>query len=62
MPHGMSHRAAAERWRKHAEEARTMAGEMTAKTNQEALLRIATQYDRLAEEADKREKTAPKKP
>jgi hypothetical protein len=57
----MSHRAAAQRWRKHAKDARTMASEMTAKTNQETLLRIAAQYERLAEQADQREKVAHEK-
>ena len=30
-----------------------MAGEMTAVVNQDALLRIAIQYDRMAEEVDR---------
>lgn len=59
MPHETTlHRANSERWRKHADEARTMAGEMTAKANQDALYRIAAQCDRLAEEAAKRERAA----
>lgn len=43
-------------WLKMAEEARTMAGEMTTHLNQEAMLRIAAQYERLAEEAERRVK------
>jgi len=62
LPHGTTLPPAnAQRWRRQAKEARAMAGEMTAKDNQDALHKIAAQYDRLAEEADKRERAALKK-
>jgi len=47
-------------WRNLAEEARSVASEMTTHANQDAMLRIAAQYERLAEEAERR--VNPRKP
>lgn len=46
---------AGDHWRKYAEEARTMAGNMTSEEAQQTMLRIAQRYDRLAAGTEKRE-------
>ena len=50
--------AAGDYWRKYAEEARTMAGNMTSEEAQQTMLRIAAGYDKLAASAEKREPPA----
>jgi len=48
-----------EHWLKRAEEARTLADQMNDETSKQTMLRIAGDYERLAEHATKREKDAP---
>jgi hypothetical protein len=41
-------------WRERAEEARAVAGQLTDEKSREAMLRIAKDYDQLAERAKRR--------
>ena len=43
-------------WRQRAEEARTIAEQMSDLNSKDAMLRIATDYERLAERAEQRGK------
>jgi hypothetical protein len=45
-------------WRQRAEEARTIAEQMNEPQSKEAMLRIAKDYERLAERAEQRAKGA----
>jgi len=47
-----------EHWRKRAEEARTLANQMNDETSKQTMLKIAADYDRLAERAEARAKGA----
>jgi len=47
-----------EHWRRRAEEARTIAEQMSDSPSKEAMLRIAKDYERLAERAAQRAKGA----
>lgn len=52
----------AERYRRMAEEARTIAGEMHDIIGRRTLQRIADDYDRLAERSERRERERPRSP
>jgi hypothetical protein len=47
-----------EHWRKRAEETRTLANQMNDETSKQTMVRIAAGYDRLAERAEGRVKSA----
>ena len=52
-----------EHWRNRAEEARTLAEQMSDETSRQTMLRIATDYDRLAQRAASRAQgTSPQLP
>jgi hypothetical protein len=48
-----------EHWRKRAEEARILANQMNDETSKQTMLKIAADYDRLAERAEGRARGAP---
>jgi hypothetical protein len=47
----------AKRYRQHAEELRTIAADKQARENRQALLRLAVDYDRMAETMDAIDRT-----
>jgi hypothetical protein len=51
-----------EHWRNRAEEARTLADQMSDETSKQTMLRIAADYDRLAERATLRAQGASPQP
>jgi hypothetical protein len=48
-----------EHWRKRAEETRTLANQMNDETSKQTMVRIAADYDHLAERAEARARGAP---